>query len=132
MKAQAKIDKALGFGKTPQPPKFPMKFREFLRRAFGGRLHADRLHLYRKLVSEDSAAYVYFNGGYASQSEKDAAAEKRTVDFIAKLNSDGITDEKWYFRVLPAIAEWRVQNRIRQRKEANASRWRKEKLKKPL
>ena len=42
------VDKKGRVIKQPKPPKFPMTFRELLRRIIGGRLHGERLHIFRK------------------------------------------------------------------------------------
>ena len=128
-KAQGKIEKALGFGRAP---KFPMKFAEFLRLAFGGRHHDERLRLYRKLLYEDSLARQYFQGGPDSREARESEAHKRAIEFIEKLKREGITDNHWYFIAIQQIADWRVRNRIQQRKSANSARWLKENRKKLL
>ena len=104
--------------KEEKPPNFPMKFKVFLRWAFRGRSHAERLCLYRKFTHQ------YFAG--------ESAAEVKTQAFIAKQSYDGIDDPTWFFPVCQDIAAWRKVNRIKQRKEAANSRWAKEKMKKPL
>src|SRR6266567_1057612 len=48
-----------------KPLKFPMKFRGFLRHAFGGRLHSDRLRIFRK----------YWRWALCSYAEREGRAE---------------------------------------------------------
>src|SRR5580700_7973224 len=105
--------------KNMKPPKFPMKFNVFLRRAFGGRLHSERLHMFRKfLVSYLFSQYV---------DPEDIAAKT-----IGKMNQSGFYNPTAYFKLMEDIKKWREANRIQQRKEAAKSRWAKEKLKKSL
>jgi hypothetical protein len=109
-----------------------MSFKEFLRRTFGGRLHDQRLHLYRKYLSQNFQIEQWFTARDKTIESRDITAAKNTEDFIAKLKKEGIKDPDWYFPVLHEIKRWRVQNQIQQRKEAAKSRWAKEKSKKSL
>ena len=119
VKAQAKIESALGFGKAPKPAKFPMKFQEFLRRTFGGRLHSERLRMFRKyLVSE------FFS---SLESPDDFAAK-----LIGAMGENGVKDQESYFHLVREIKQWKENNRIQQRINAAKSRWSKEKSKKPV
>jgi hypothetical protein len=115
MKSEAKIKAALGFAK---PPKFPMTFRQFLRRMFGGRLHSVRLGFFRRFLVEE-----YF-ASYADPQEV-------AVRQIGLFNKNGIQSYP-YFYFEKDIAKWRLANHFRQRKKANSSRWIKEKRKKIL
>jgi hypothetical protein len=140
--------KALGFEsinqpfvKPMKPPKFPMKFKDFLRRTFGGTRHMERLHLYRKYLLNQFEVEIWFKGSMRelvgrqildSKESRIAAAEKLRDEFIAKLSKEGITDPEWYDAVAPEIQRWRVLNRTAQRQAASKSRWDKEKQKKIL
>ena len=96
----------------PKPPHFPMKFKEFLRRAFGGRLHSERLRLFRKfLVKSYLSAYV--------------EPESVAAELIGRLNQNGLIDPSTYFNWIREIADWRSINRIQQRRDAAKSRWQK-------
>jgi hypothetical protein len=106
--------------KATKEPRFPMKFREFLRRIFGGRYHADRLHLYRKFLFE------HFEAASSKQ------AEAQVIEIIKKQGQEGITNPNWFFEVKHEIPRWRRLNRINQRKEAAKSRWLKEKQRKSV
>jgi hypothetical protein len=105
--------------KTPETiPDFPMKFKEFLRRAFGGRLHSDRLRLFRKfLVNHLFASYVN--------------PEEMAVDHIAGWIKNKMQPTA-YFHIIQEIKEWRPRNKIQQRRNANESRRLKENRKKIL
>jgi hypothetical protein len=118
--------------KPQKPPHFPMKFRQFLRRMFGGRLHSERLHLYRKYLHQSFQVSEFFTGGHVSEASRLAAAEKKTDEHIAKQSAEGICDPNWYFTLLHDIKRWRGLNRLDQRKKANKSRWLKETRKKLL
>jgi hypothetical protein len=127
--------------KPMKPPKFPMKFKEFLRRMFGGRLHSDRLRLYRKYLLDQFEVEVWFKGSMRelagrqsldSKESRIAAAEKLRDGFVAKLSNEGVADPEWYEAVAPEIQRWRGLNRVAQRKAAIKSRWDKEKSKKIL
>jgi hypothetical protein len=115
-KSQPIGDPFIGIGAEPNwLPPFPMKFRKFLRIAFGGRLHDERLHLFRKCVHASSV-----------RTERNSrAAERKTADVIAKLNREGITDPDWYLSALEIIKAWRAKNRIEQRRQAAKARWKK-------
>jgi len=121
---------ALGFGTTPKPPKFPMKFKVFLRWEFGGRLHADRIRLFRKFLFQEFQYSRELQG--LSPEARDAAAIAMRDKLIADLSRDGIHDLNWYFRTNERISEWRKENRHQQRKDANASRHLKENRRKFL
>jgi hypothetical protein len=69
---------------------------------------------------------------HSSHEARVAAAEKKTEEWIAKLNRGGIVDANWYLRATPHISEWRKANRHQQRKDANTKRWLKENRKKLL
>ena len=88
-----------------------MKFKEFLRRAFGGRLHSERLRLYRKYLVED-----YSNSNYCYP-------ERVAAETIEKFNRNGINNPTYFFGAIRQINDWRANNRIRQRKEAAKARW---------
>jgi hypothetical protein len=92
-------------------PNFPMKFREFLRRAFGGRLHSERLRLFRKYLVFSFSNYV---------DPEDIAAKT-----IEKFSRMGITNPNYFFEVVRDISNWRENNRIQQRRNAAKSRWQK-------
>lgn len=133
--ADAQIQAALGFAPTPKPPKFPMKFRVFLRRAFGGRLHCDRLHLYRKYLLQQFEVEVWFRGGLMrvqNPQHRTLAAEKLRDEFLINISRDGITDPERFSAEFQDIQRWRQLNKVQQRKEANKSRWLKENRKKIL
>lgn len=105
--------------KTPKPVKFPMKFKDFLKRAFKGRLYSERLHLFRKfLISQYCNNHVN--------------PEIAASDLIATLVQTGIKNPMLYYKWILEIAHWRVSNRIQQRRQAAKSRWIKEKSKKSL
>jgi len=109
-------------GKIIKPPKFPMKFKDFLRRAFGGRLHAERLRLFRKfLVSE----YTYF-------SKEGEDKEDIPTKLISALSENGIASQGSYYGFVQQIGQWRAINKVQQRKDANKNRWLKENRKKIL
>lgn len=114
------MNEAIGFGSIDQPvfkpPKFPMKFREFLRRAFGGRLHGDRLHMFRKFLKSE---YSYGNPDVPTS-------------LISKISEAGIRDQDTYYGFVGQIKQWRAVNRLQQRKAAGQTRWLKESRKKLL
>ena len=134
MKAEAERMAALGYPPThdEKPPKFPMKFREFLRRMFGGRLHDERLHLFRKYLFDSTKVSEYYRGGHGSHQALIDAASKTTDELIGKYNREGITEPNWYITLRGDISRWRKANRIFQRQQANKSRWLKENRKKLL
>ena len=115
-----------------KPPRFPMKFRQFLRRMFGGRLHNERLRLYRKYLYQSLQVSEHFKGGHSSIKARDAAAERERDVIIEKQTKNGIEDLNWYLTLKYDIERWRSLNRINQRREANKSRWLKEKSKKSV
>jgi hypothetical protein len=89
-----------------------MKFKEFLRRAFGGRLHSERLRLFRKfLIKYTLASFV--------------DPELVAADLIGKLNRNGLQSPATYFTWIREIEVWRSNNRIQQRRDAAKSRWQK-------
>lgn len=137
----SKIYTALGYPsigqpivKPMKPPKFPMKFKEFLRRMFGGRLHADRLRSYRRYLFEKCELEIFNQDTQRvhSPESRNAAAEKMRDDLIAKYSHEGIIDIRWYIAAEEAIKRWKHHIRLRQRRDANKSRWDKEKRKKIL
>ncbi len=99
---------------------------------FGGRLHGERLRLYRKYLCNSFQVSEHFKGGHSSESARNLAAEKNAVALIAKQNRDGLDDPTYYFGLKEDIAKWRNANRILQRKNAAKARWAKEQSKKPL
>jgi hypothetical protein len=106
--------------KRPEkPPHFPMKFREFLRRALGGRLHAERLRFFRKFLVS-----IFF----APCDDPEAVS----MEMIGKLSQNGINDPDSYFTFMREIKEWRPKNKIQQCRNAANSRWAKEKSKKSI
>jgi hypothetical protein len=109
--AWAETQNAAQRTKGIKPPKFPMKFKEFLRRAFGGRLHSERLRLYRKYLVCSFSNYV---------DPEDVAAKT-----IEKFSRNGISNPTYFFEVVREIAEWRANNRLQQRRNAAKSRWQK-------
>ena len=109
-----------------------MKFRQFLRRMFGGRLHSERLHLYRKYLYQSFQVSEFFGGGHVSEASRLATAEKKTDELIAKQSAEGMSNPDWYFTLQQDIKRWRLLNRLDQRKKANKSRWLKETRKKLL
>jgi hypothetical protein len=135
MKAQAKIDAAVGIvkPKQPRPPKFPMKFKEFLRRAFGGRYHADRLHLFRKCMFEQFEFYTVMRAALGkTENNREKSAGQKVDELVVRLSQYGITDGVWGFERIYSLREWQKQNRVDQRRNAAKSRWAKEKLKKSV
>jgi hypothetical protein len=120
MKLRAKMNEAIGFGSIDKPamkpPKFPMKLKVFLRRAFGGRLHSDRLYLFRKFLKSE------YSFGHEDMPEK----------LLETFSKSGITSSKSYYGFIQQIKQWRKINRVRQRQTASKSRWLKEARKKLL
>jgi hypothetical protein len=95
-----------------------MKFKEFLRRAFGGRHYSERLHFFRKFLETDYCT-------------KYVDPEKTAAEIIGDLGRSGVQSTTYnYF--ISEIKEWRPRNRLQQRKDAAKKRWAKEKLKKSL
>jgi len=111
-----------------KPPKFPMKFKEFLRRAIGGRLHGDRLHIFRKYWCAMLEVYAELGSGpsLGNDNRTDEGRLKKTNDVIEKFTREGV-DEIFFKSNQRAIAAWRSENRIQQRRNAAKKRWEKEK-----
>jgi hypothetical protein len=110
-----------------------MNLREFLRRAFGGRYHGDRLHLYRKYLLEQFTGIVIVEEMYPLIGKPDARPpDKRVDDFIAQISLQGFTDSVRCFEKIHDLQQWQKRNKIDQRRKANASRWLKENRKKLL
>ncbi|SRR5260221_1124404 len=134
MKLRAKMNEAIGFGSIDQPimkpPNFPMKLKVFLRRQFGGRLHADRLRLFRKFLFQEFQSHRELQN--LTPEARGAAAIAMRDKLITDLSRDGIFDPNWYFRTNERISEWRKSNRHQQRSNASKNRWLKESRKKLL
>jgi hypothetical protein len=113
--------------KNFKAPHFPMNFRTFLRRMFGGRLHADRLHLYRKYLFASIRVEHWFKGRSATEEERELAIQADVEKVIAKNSQEGFKDPQWYFELEDSIKRWRVANRVNQRREAARARWSKKK-----
>jgi hypothetical protein len=114
----------------PKPnPKYPMKFKQFLRLAFGGRLYAERLRLFRKYMLHEIQQAEHLKK--LSQKAREIEAIDQRDKFIVELQRDGV-DETTGVAHRPRIAAWRAWNRINQRVQAIKSRWDKEKRKKIL
>ena len=117
LRPEPRLEPLLGLG-FPDPPKitasnFPMKFRAVLREFIGGRLHDERLHLFRK----------YLRHMFSAEGCSENRADKRATAVIANLKKNGLNDPEVFFKHLRNIADWRKQNRIQQRREAAKSRW---------
>jgi len=110
--------------------RFPMTFRVFLRHQFGGRLHADRLLLFKKYLLEDYLETKEVRD--LPPEDREAAASAMRDKLISTLSREGIGNPNWYFYANERIQEWRKANRVRQRRAAIKTRWDKEKQKKIL
>jgi hypothetical protein len=108
-----------------KPPKFPLKFKVFLRLAIGGRSYGDRLRIFRKY-------WCYMLKIYADLEH--VPPERKTAEFfeaeankvIAKHQLEGV--DEWFLKTHSrAIAAWRSENRIQQRRNAAKKRWEKQK-----
>jgi len=95
-----------------------MKFKEFLRRAFGGSLYADRLRMFRKFLISD-----FFNFGNPTKEER----ENLSLKMIESLSRNGLAKPDDFFTWLRMIKSWREFNRVQQRKDAAKKRWEKQK-----
>jgi hypothetical protein len=123
-KGFARADPLIGVPE-PKPIKFPMKFKEFLRRTIGGRLHGDRLHTFRKYWRHALKVYADL---------QPVPPERKTMEFfetetdkhIAEFNLEGV-DERFFKHHKREIAAWRSENRIQQRRNAAKKRWGKDK-----
>ena len=110
-----------------KPPDFPMPFKVFLRDAFGGRLYAERLRMFRKFLR-----WFYQNFTTAQGRKTAQAPEILTDSQINGLAANGVSDPHWYFETVRDIQGWRKENRVQQRHAAINSRWIKYQRKKLL
>ena len=130
------INVALGYPSVSQPlvrpmkpPKFPLKFKEFLRRAFGGTRHMERLHLFRKYLLNMYSQIEELK--HLSPEAREAEAIVRRDKLIATYNQEGVHEIPFgYF--MERIPAWREHSHVAQRQAAAQSRWEKEKQKKIL
>jgi len=100
-----------------------MKFKEFLRRVIGGRLHGDRLHIFRTYFFEVIKAYE--GVGYTPPEEKtDEGRLKKVNAVIERFARDGV-DQMWFNNLSARIPAWRKEKRIQQRRNAANIRWQK-------
>lgn len=113
----------------PEPYKFPMKFKKFLQIMFGGRLYADRLHLFRKYLTHQLQEAMDLK--HLSPQARDTEVTIRVGNIITAHNRDGVPAIPFGF-YCERIPVWRKDNRVAQRRAANQSRWNKEKQKKIL
>ncbi|MGD0813243.1 MAG: hypothetical protein ABSA83_06540 [Verrucomicrobiota bacterium] len=110
-----------------QPPAkplvFPIKFKACLRLSVGGRLHKDRLNVFRGYwctqLKGMADYYRHYNmpGGEETDEQRIAKADR----MIDKFMREGV-DESWFSNIKNGIAEWRRRNMVQQRKNARASR----------
>ena len=106
-----------------------MKFKEFLRRVIGGRLHGDRLHIFRKYCYELVIATE--NIGHIPPEEKTEDHRlKKVSEAVERFTRDGV-DQVRFYHFSTSIPAWRQGNRIEQRRNAANKRWQ-TKSKKPL
>ena len=105
-----------------------MKFKEFLRRTIGGRLHSDRLHIFRKYWCAMLEIYAELGSSPSPENDNrtDEGRLKMTNDAIEKFAREGV-DEIFFKSHQRAIAAWRSENRIQQRRNAAKKRWEKQK-----
>lgn len=107
--------------KQSKPPKFPMTFKECLRRVIGGRLHGNRLHIFRKYWC---AMLKHFEDIAAMPTEyktNDGRLNKAN-EMIEKYAREGV-DKITFDRFITAIPECRKEARIIQRKNAAIKSW---------
>jgi hypothetical protein len=105
-----------------KPLHFPMKFKVFLRLAFGGRLHADKLRNFRKYWRVRLKDF---------DRTKDMSEENRGRVTDASVNlyvRDGVSGD-FYKANIDRIKDWRKENMRQQRVDAARKRWRSKKLK---
>jgi hypothetical protein len=117
----------------PKPLKFPLKFKVFLRLIIGGRLHSERLHIFRNFWCAMLKKH-YELGSYAGFGDDNTTNEGRqnmTANMVEKYNRDGV-DELNFNRFKADITCWRNRNRIEQRRNAAKCRWEKQSAKKSL
>lgn len=110
---------------SEKPLCFPMKFKEFLRRAIGGRLYADRLHIFRRYWDTVLLKTL---------TTKDMTDDNRSIvtdATVTMLIQNGV-DSGFYRRNTEGIKAWRQENQRQQRIDAANKRWHPKKAKKRL
>ena len=106
--------------------KFPMPFKECLRRVIGGRLYGDRLRSFKKYWCAMLKYYADLGSKPASgdDNKTDEGRQKMTQEIIEKFIREGV-DEFWFNNISAGFTAWRKQNRIQQRSDAAKKRWQK-------
>jgi hypothetical protein len=117
----AMVNELVKNSKKLEPPKFPMKFKECLRRVIGGRLHGDRLHIFRKFWCamlkhyEDIAAIP-------AEYKTDEWRQNKANEIIEKYTREGV-DKITFDNFITTIPQWRKEARIIQRRNAAIKSW---------
>jgi hypothetical protein len=106
-----------------KPLVFPIKFKVCLRLAIGGRLHHERLDIFRKFWSDQlkdmAAVSALYNQPYEHPTDESRLNQANIM--IDKFTSEGV-DESWFHNLKNGIPEWRRRNMVQQRINARARR----------
>lgn len=109
-----------------KPSRFPIKFKVFLRLAFGGRLHGDRLHFFRKYWCWTRKLEADIKNLGLPPSEQNTKTDAQWMDManevIAKYTRDWVY-ERDFNELFNSIENWRWLNRLEQRQNAAKSSW---------
>lgn len=111
--------------KKNKPIVFPLPFKIFLRYAIGGRLHSERLHIFRKfwcqmLVDAAIRGRHYGQPGPYFDTEEERLDQANIM--IAKLKQEGILEND-FRRYFESLQQWRHSIRLGQRRNATKASW---------
>jgi hypothetical protein len=126
----AMVNELVKNSKKIEPPKFPMKFKECLRRVIGGRLHGNRLHIFRNYWSVQLKKYEAMDYAESVGIKTDEGRLNMANEMIEKYTREGVGRDS-FNQLLNGIPKWRKENQIQQRRDAAKKRW-KNKSKKSL
>lgn len=110
-------------GRIFNEPRFPMKFKECLRRIIGGRSFGNRLHLFRQFWS----AKLNESSEYQTEAARlDEVSEQISYYNLHQVSAGAYAD------IARGFHAWRKERDRQQRVNAIKSRWDKQKRKKSL
>ena len=97
----------------------------------GGRLHSDRLHLFRRFWASQLKQFENMDYAASEGIKTEEGRLNKANLMIEKLTRDRV-DQYWFISLSNSFPKWRQENRIQQRRDAANKRWGKEKSKKSL
>ena len=110
------------FVTNTKPPTFPISFKECLRRVIRGRLHGDRLHLFRKYWASQLKQFENMDYAELECIKTDEGRLNKANVMIEKFTRDGV-DKYWFDSISAGFPKWRQEYRIQQRRNASNMRW---------